>query len=613
MPESGGTTTQSGIFYQNSIAALYLGRLCDMRQRSANERVVEVRIEAPEFVDDIVVTYADRHCDWIQAKENLIFTGPIWKNLWNDFESQRWSQKFGSSDRLRIIFGNNINKFQELQELCQRACGSLNYDEWNIRLTSSHQLMLTKIRRLLSTSHQDNASVFALFSHIEIEIFTIKQIERDEVLRWMPSSSTLPKTLFRILRDKCGGQARTRNIFIAASVFFQLKDEHDISIDEPIVTGVSAYREVIQRSFELISVPGTNLSGKIEDLFLWPTLQEIQPEKLRFSNQEDEDPRYLHNNQKGNIDLQLFPIPTLKQAVIVAGAGFGKTALLTAIAHRLSYSIWLPILIPLPELADSGQTVLEFMKDIINRRFSLSVLWDYFCDNGMAVVLFDGLDELAPNERHRILELIKNFSNRFYEVAWLLTVRDAKALSAPIDAKILTIDIFDDEKISCFAEAYRLAGSKIDAEQLLSQLRTYPDLFLLAQIPLFLSLLLATTKAPELIPRKRSDLIEQYLYIVFHPEEYKSTRNTNFDSSEIRDTAEYIAFMALERDTIGLSERDLDLVLRGFYSKNATRHILKLNQCGLMKRTDNWVSFTYPIVQEYLAACYLLSHFPISA
>ena len=55
MAESGGTTTQSGIYYQNSIAALYLGRLVDSQPRSAIDRVVEVRVEAPEHEDDIVI------------------------------------------------------------------------------------------------------------------------------------------------------------------------------------------------------------------------------------------------------------------------------------------------------------------------------------------------------------------------------------------------------------------------------------------------------------------------------------------------------------------------------------------------------------------------------
>ena len=148
MTESGGSTTQSGILYQNSIAALYLGRLCDLRQRSARERVVQVRIEAPEHVDDIKVTYADRHNDWIQAKENLQFTGDTWNKLWSDFESQRWEQKFGSADRLRIVFGKNIEKFQDLQEMCRRALGSQDFDEWYGRLTESTRSLLKRIRGL---------------------------------------------------------------------------------------------------------------------------------------------------------------------------------------------------------------------------------------------------------------------------------------------------------------------------------------------------------------------------------------------------------------------------------------------------------------------------------
>ncbi len=610
MPERGGTTTQTGILYQNSIAALYLGRLCDMRQRPASERVVQVRIEAPEHVDDIVVTYADRHYVWIQAKENLLFTGVIWNKLWVNFELQRWNQKFGSTDRLRLVLGSNINKFQGLQEMCRRAFGSLDYSEWYERLTESTRSLLNNIRSLLSTDHQDDESIFTLFSHIDIEIITLEQIERDEYPRWIPNSSTQPITLFRLLRDRCGGQARYREIFYATSLFDQLKIEHDISIDEPLSSGAPAYREVIQRTYGVVEVPGTSLSGSISDLFLWPTLQEVQPEQLRFSTLEYEDPRYRLKEQKGTIDLRRFPIPILKRAVIVAGAGFGKTALLTAIAHRLSYSFRLPILIPLPELADSGETVIEFLRNSINRRFNVSVLWDYYCENGVAVVLFDGLDELAPSERHRILKLIQDFSNRYYEVAWLLTVRDAKALSAPIDAKVLTIDIFDDEQISYFAEAYRVVGSPIDADQLLTQLKAYPDLQLLVRIPLFLALLLATAQSPELIPRKRSDLLEHYLYIVLHPDEYKSTGDVNYDPLEVRNTAEYLAFMALERDKIGLSERDAHLILRGLDNPNATQHILALSQCGLMRRTSNWMSFTYPIIQEYLAACYLGSHLP---
>jgi len=66
MPESGGPTTQSGIFYQNTVAARALVGLLDLSPLPQHERIVEVRVEAPAHIDDVVVGYADGHRDWIR-------------------------------------------------------------------------------------------------------------------------------------------------------------------------------------------------------------------------------------------------------------------------------------------------------------------------------------------------------------------------------------------------------------------------------------------------------------------------------------------------------------------------------------------------------------------
>jgi hypothetical protein len=76
-----------------------------MSPRPACERVVEVRIEAPEYVDDTVVRYADRHREWIQAKEALNYGGEPWKKLWKDYSAQRWDPSFGSEDRRVLVLG----------------------------------------------------------------------------------------------------------------------------------------------------------------------------------------------------------------------------------------------------------------------------------------------------------------------------------------------------------------------------------------------------------------------------------------------------------------------------------------------------------------------------
>ncbi len=610
MPERGGPTTQSGIYYQNSIAALFLGRLCDMRMRPARERVIKVRVEAPVKVDDIVVTYADRHRDWIQAKESVEQKGEVWNKLWQDFDAQRWCHKFDPDDLLSLVIGTYHNKHRDLRELCARAGGSLDYQEWRSRLTESMSSLVDNIRLLLSLQHQDGESLFALFSHIKVWIVPLEQVERDWVPFWIPPSSTEPLTLFRLLGAKAGRHARYRKIFYAPHLLDELLSDHNVSIVEPKSSGVPAYREALTEAYARIEVPGTNLAGSIDELFLWPTLQEAEVDLTRAITFE-EDPPHRVDDRRGSIDLRHFPHMTLQRAVVVAGAGFGKTALLTAITYRRAQANWLPVMIPLPELAESGHTVIEFLENSVNRQFNVTVAWDYYCDSGRAVILFDGLDELAPRERRHILKLIQRFSSRYKQVPWLLTVRDATVLPGPVDARILKIDTFDDDQIFRFATAYRKAGSVVDVEELLSQLQRYPDLRLLARIPLFLALLLATARPSEPLPRRRSDLLEHYLHVILRPEEYKPSVHLNSDPDRLREVAQYLAFMALERGKIGLTDREVYQILRDL-GGDATpnTYIVDLTVCGLLKRSPNWIGFVYPIVQEYLAACYLVQHLP---
>jgi hypothetical protein len=122
MAESGGTATQSGIHYQNSIAALYLGRLIDSRQRIASERVVEVRVEAPDHVDDIVVRHADGGRSFIQAKGALSTTSDAWRKLWSDFAEQAHECN-DAQFHLILAVGTFSVEIDHLRELCDRAKG----------------------------------------------------------------------------------------------------------------------------------------------------------------------------------------------------------------------------------------------------------------------------------------------------------------------------------------------------------------------------------------------------------------------------------------------------------------------------------------------------------
>ena len=57
MAEAGGTSTQAGIRYQNSVAALHVGHMLDTRARSLRDSVTIGRVEARRMPSLFLATY----------------------------------------------------------------------------------------------------------------------------------------------------------------------------------------------------------------------------------------------------------------------------------------------------------------------------------------------------------------------------------------------------------------------------------------------------------------------------------------------------------------------------------------------------------------------------
>ena len=143
MTERGGPTAQAGIHYQNSVSALYLGRMCDAAPRPDRERVVEVRVEAPTEVDDTVVRFADDHRTYIQVKLDVRQGDRAWRKLWKDFDAQFRREGFERGrDRLLLCIGVVRPEHYELRQLCQRAATSEDFEELWGRLTSPQQALI---------------------------------------------------------------------------------------------------------------------------------------------------------------------------------------------------------------------------------------------------------------------------------------------------------------------------------------------------------------------------------------------------------------------------------------------------------------------------------------
>lgn len=216
MPERGGPTTQSGILYQNTVAALYLGRLLDPLPRRAADRVVEVRVEAPTDVDDTVVTFADRHRTYVQSKENVRKASGEWDTLWGHVAAQFRRAEFRTgADRLLLHVGEIQDEHHALRELCGRARTSRDYAEWWARMTQEQHTLVGTIKPLLDQAAPDDGALLAFFQHVDVDIAPLTELERSRAPFWMPANDHPPDTLLRLLRDRVGGAGRSRDTFAA--------------------------------------------------------------------------------------------------------------------------------------------------------------------------------------------------------------------------------------------------------------------------------------------------------------------------------------------------------------------------------------------------------------
>lgn len=235
MPERGGPTTQSGILYQNSVAALYMGRLCDETPRPEHERVVRIRVEAPEHVDDTVVHYADGHVVFIQTKESVRVGDDAWKALWHDFVAQYHADTFvHRRDRLRLHIGELREEYFSLRELCRRASTSESATEWFDSLAVPHRRAAEAISGLLGPRLPGGQEALrAFFAHVDVVLWPSEHLQQDWAPQYIPVTSVTQQTLFRLLRDRVGGTARYRDTFESRPLRDQLRTENQVEFRTP--------------------------------------------------------------------------------------------------------------------------------------------------------------------------------------------------------------------------------------------------------------------------------------------------------------------------------------------------------------------------------------------
>jgi hypothetical protein len=600
MPAPGGPTTQSGIGFQDAVAALYLGRLCDGTARTAAEVVRAVRVETRGPVDDIEVVHGDGSRRWIQAKERVATSSEEWKNLWRAFREKRETLDVSRGDRLVLWLGSASKPQEALAEAAKRGWHARDAAEWWSDLSQDHRTAVEGIEDVLGMAGDRQASL-ELLRIVDIEVVARERL-RDRIPYWMPPSrSTSQDALYEVLQAKALDGARYRRTFARAEL---LRDLRAIGIDVLDASpGVDVYRAAVQDETGSMTIPGTGLRGRTEDVFRPPRMRIWHPPSAvpkagdgvdRVDRRDVDDVVIDEGGEPVRVeDLAAGPAD---RVVVIGGAGSGKSALLSALAHRMSQSAWVPAVVRLVELADSGRAVTAYLQARINERYAVSVDWNALCDGGVALLLFDGLDELPQHLRSKTLDEIGAFSARFPQTPWIMTVRDMAGTAAPVDARIVELQSLSPDDIEGFCRGWLPSGRAGLATEIVRKVSVSRELRRMARIPFLLALMI--DHAP--VPARRSELLEQYLGVLLRPEKHKPAI-VGVDAITLRAGAEALAFAALDAGDTDMPARAAAAVV----GRDAQGILDALVGRGLLRESRDRYAFVFPILQEYLAGHYL--------
>ncbi len=232
---------------------------------------------------------------------------------------------------------------------------------------------------------------------------------------------------------------------------------------------------------------------------------------------------------------QLLQQTDSKKFVLLGAPGSGKTTLASYFAVMLAQGEreklglhpdvdYLPIIIRIRDLARWGDvSILEFAKQFAEKRLAVKILptgfFNYWLEDGRALILLDGLDEVAETgKRYEIVRRIENFLGQFPHNRAIITSRPAgykRDFFRTEEFPRFELQAFDDEKLEEFVNHWydsRVKDSGEAArckENLHKALADNERIKLLARNPLLLTIIALIHRYQAVLPKERYKLYDK--------------------------------------------------------------------------------------------------------
>ena len=258
--------------------------------------------------------------------------------------------------------------------------------------------------------------------------------------------------------------------------------------------------------------------------------------------------------------VQLLSQSQLQKVVLLGAPGSGKTTLMSYFAVMLAQQQpeklglaaedWLPILIRIRDLTTQSDIgLLDYARQFAEKTLTVKSLpagfFEYWLEDGRALILLDGLDEIAEEaKRYDAVRRIENFLGQFDKNRAIITSRPAgykRDFFRTEEFPHYQLQAFDDAKIEEFINRWydsRIldkAEAQRRKDSLNKALSQYDRIKLLARNPLLLTIIALIHRYQALLPKERYKLYDKAV----------ETLITNWDKNKELSNHEELEYLGL--------------------------------------------------------------------
>jgi len=325
------------------------------------------------------------------------------------------------------------------------------------------------------------------------------------------------------------------------------------------------------------------------------------------------------------------PIPGLEavekyhKLMVWGKPGAGKTTFLKYLAMQCIEEKFqanrIPVFITLQEFAEKEKPDLfTYISHLV--RMSTEESLRRVLQQGRALVLLDGLDEIREKDTKQVLQQIRDFSTEFHSNQFVITCRIAANEYKFEKFTQVEVADFDQEQISIFAQNWFRLSEPTRAERFIQKLKENEPIQELASSPLLLTLLCLVFQDKEDFPKKRSELYQEGIELLLKQWDAKrgverDEIHKNLSLKKKQDLLSQIALITFEQQEYFFKPEVLEELIESFFYRlpgfDSNKENLEVDikavlreiqaQHGLLiERSRNIYSFSHLTFHEYFAA-----------